>query len=192
MDDDVGAGTQHWDLDEPAPPPVAVPAERRRRARRRRSIAFASAGLGVAAVVLVWPSQDGAGVRAAQVGGSVPTSSAPTTSGVSPSSAALPGSAAGDRGRGGLPGEEHLTVTIRRVLGNRVTVRAGRGCTTYTVDAATDVRLDGTSVPLTAVQPGQVAVLHVYPAGSLTRVERLLATSGPAATARPTPASPTG
>lgn len=78
--------------------------------------------------------------------------------------------------RSGLAGEQRLVATVTAVSGTSVTVRTAGGTATYTVDATTEVVVDGQRAALDAVHVGDLALLHVYPAssGRALRVERIL------------------
>lgn len=85
----------------------------------------------------------------------------------------------GQGGFGGLDGEQHLAGTLVSVGSGSVTVRTSSGTATYTVTGKTEIVRNGQQVSLSALKAGDPVFVHVYPAGSSSRltVERLFAGS---------------
>lgn len=81
---------------------------------------------------------------------------------------------------GGFADEQHVTGTLAGVGASSITVRTASGTQTYTVTSSTDVQRNGSRVPLSALKVGDPVVVHVYPSGSTTVVERVLAGTVPA------------
>jgi hypothetical protein len=91
-----------------------------------------------------------------------------------------PGSGFGGGFGGGFAGEQHVSGTLTAVGASSITVRTASGTQAYTVTGTTDVQRNGSRVPLSALQVGDPVVVHAYPSGSTTVVERVLAGTMPA------------
>ena len=76
---------------------------------------------------------------------------------------------------GGVAGEQHIQGTVAATGASTVTVKATGGTTgTYTVDASSQIEVNGQSATLSAVKVGDTVLVHVYPSSSGTMlVERL-------------------
>lgn len=88
---------------------------------------------------------------------------------------AVPGGFAPGGGGGGFAGEQRLSGTLRSVSGATFTIATSAGMSTYTVDASTQLVKDGQVVPsLSAMNVGDQVLVHVYPQGGSTHVERVI------------------
>jgi hypothetical protein len=91
-------------------------------------------------------------------------------------SAATPFGAAGQGPPGGgLDGEQRLSGTIAAIGSSSITVATSSGKSTYAVTGTTDIRRDGQTVALSALNDGETVLVHVYPSGSSYAAERILA-----------------
>jgi hypothetical protein len=87
----------------------------------------------------------------------------------------------GPRGGGGAPGGQRMAGTVASVGSSTLSVTTSDGTsTTYTVTGATDIRRNGQTIALSALQVGENVLVRGYPSGSSYVAERVLAGTGPA------------
>ena len=150
--------------------PVLPEEPRRRGAAATVGIVLAGAALGAVAVAGLTHNS------------SASTTAAPGSTSQQGSTGTLPGQTAPQQGGLGGSGEQHVQATVTAVGASTLTVQTSAGTATYSVVSQTQIVRDGALVSLSDVQPGDVAVLHVFPdsSGGGGVLERILigATTG--------------
>jgi hypothetical protein len=84
----------------------------------------------------------------------------------------------GPRGGGGAPGGQRVTGTVASVGSSTLSVQTSAGTSTYAVDGATDIRRNGQTIALAALQVGENVLVRAYPSGSSYVAQRILAGAG--------------
>jgi hypothetical protein len=92
----------------------------------------------------------------------------------------IPGGARTDGGAsggdfGGLAGEQHLTGSLTSIGSSSITVKTSAVTATYQVTPQTEILRDGAQTTLSKLKPGDAVLVHVYPSGGKSVVERLFA-----------------